>query len=152
MAINGEIELVWGDGDHKFNIAKIGQVLELEEKCACGVAEIYTRIREGRWRFNDIRETIRLGLIGAGVDPNRALILTKRYVDERPWAENVQTALAILLSAMVGVEGDAVGKKPKADQTTKSEPGPSTEMAGLSDPQSMDSVLHSASLHDKPTN
>jgi tail tube GTA-gp10-like protein len=152
MAANGEIALAWADGEHKFNIAKIGQILELEEKCGCGVAEIYSRIREARWRFNDLRETIRLGLIGAGIDPNRALILTKRYVDERPWAENVQVALAILLAAMIGVQGDPVGKKPTADRTATNEAGPSTATAGLSDPQSMDSAARSAGIPDKSMN
>ena len=37
MASNGEIELTWGDGTHKFNVAKIKSALELEEKCDAGV-------------------------------------------------------------------------------------------------------------------
>ncbi len=119
MAINGEVELTWGDGEHKFNIAKIGQVLELEDKCNCGVSEVYNRIREGRWRFNDLHETIRLGLIGAGMEPPKAMVLVRRYVDDRPWVESVQVALLILMSALVGVSGDEVVKKQKAEQTNE---------------------------------
>src|ERR1700752_862754 len=60
MVPNGKVEFVWGDGDHTFNIAKAAQVLELEEKCGCGVREILKRLSEDRWGFNDFRETIRL--------------------------------------------------------------------------------------------
>lgn len=117
--MNGKIELAWGDGDHAFNIAKIGIVLELEEKCGVGVYEIFQRIREMRWKFSDIRETVRLGLIGGGKTPVEALVLTKRYVDERPWEENVHVALAILMAAIVGVPGDEVGKENAEGTTTE---------------------------------
>lgn len=120
---NGRIELAWGDGDHAFNVAKIGQALELEEKCGspgqpCGLMEILTRLREQRWRINDIRETIRIGLIGGGKKPLDALSLVKRYVDDRPLAENVQLAQVILIAAIVGVPGDEVGKD-EAEQAAK---------------------------------
>lgn len=122
---NGKIEIAWGDGDHAFNIAKIGQALELEEKCGAGVMEILTRLREGRWRVNDIRETVRLGLIGGGKNPQEALALTKRYVDDRPWEENVRVAFTILVAAVVGVPGDEVGKKEVTEGEQKIQTGAS---------------------------
>lgn len=147
---NGKVDLTWADGDYPFNIAKIGQTLELEEKCDAGVAEIFTRLREGRWRFNDARETIRLGLIGGGMKPTEALVLTRRYVDDRPWQESVPIATMILMAAMVGVPGDEVGKGP-ADRATN-EAGSSTKTGALSDPPSTESAPASASLPDKSTN
>src|SRR5215510_10074535 len=102
MAGSGEITLKWGDGEHRFNVAKLRCVLELEEKCGCGVAEIYTRLADGKWKFNDIRETLRLGLIGGGTSPDHALVLINRYCDERPFAENVLPAQAVIMAAMVG--------------------------------------------------
>ena len=63
---NGLITLAFGDGEHAFNIARIGQVLELQDKCNAGVATILGRLRRQEWYFADIRETIRLGLIGGG--------------------------------------------------------------------------------------
>jgi Phage tail tube protein, GTA-gp10 len=119
MAANGEIQIVWADGEHKFNIAKLKCVLELEDKCGAGVAEVFNRIREGRWKFNDIRETMRLGLIGAGMIPDKALTLVQRYVDDRPWSENVLPAQAILIAAMVGVRGDEPEKKADAERATE---------------------------------
>ncbi len=150
MATNGEIQLAWGDGDHKFNIAKIAQILELEEKCGCGISEILVRIRDSKWHVNDLRETIRLGLIGAGIEPTKALILVKRYVDDRPLMENVQTALIILIAALVGVQGDEVGKKQTAERAKETPSSEST--VDMSAPQSMDSVQPLDGHHDKPMN
>ena len=132
---NGEVELEWADGTHKFNIAKISQIFELEEKCGCGISEVFNRIRDSRWKLNDIRETIRLGLIGAGTEPMKALVLVQRYVDDRPLVESVQFALVILMAALVGVPGDEVGKKENAERTKEAQSSAATE--GSSAPQSM---------------
>jgi len=143
---NGQVELEWGDGPHIFNIAKHAQVFELEDKCRCGVAEIYDRIQNGRWKIDDIRETIRLGLIGGGMKPLDALSLVKRYFDDRPWAESINIALVILMAAMVGVPGDQI-KKEEAEQTA-------TEVteAHSSAPPSMEPVPSSDGRLDKLTN
>ena len=120
MAVNGEIELTWGDGEHKFNIAKLRCVLELEEKCDAGIAAIFARIQEGKWKFNDIRETLRLGLIGGGAAPDKAARLVQRYCDDRPWAESVLPAQAVLIAAMVGVpKDDPLTKKADTERTTE---------------------------------
>lgn len=143
---NGQIPIVWGDGEHEFNIAKIGQIFELEEKCDAGISEIFTRLRESRWKLNDVRETIRLGLIGGGKTPVDALKLTKRYVDERPLLESVQVALAIHMAAMIGVPGDEVGK-PQAEGTATETVTPAS-----SAPQSTASEPPSTSRPDKSMN
>jgi hypothetical protein len=49
MATNGEVELTWGDGQHKFNVAKIKSALELEEKCNAGIAAIFKRVVHDTW-------------------------------------------------------------------------------------------------------
>ncbi len=158
MVPNGKVEFTWGDGEHTFNIAKIAQALELEEKCGCGVAEIFERLRNGRWHINDVRETIRLALIGGGIDtkngidPQKAALLVKRYVDERPWQESVQTAMLILMAAIVGVSGDEVGKKPTAEQAQEQESPSTAQMDDSSAPQSTVSVPDLAGPPDKPTN
>src|SRR5262245_31460204 len=140
MAVNGEIELTWGDGEHKFNIAKLKLILELEENCKAGVAEIYYRISNGKWKWEDIRETLRLGLIGGGATPQQALRLINRYCDDRPWTESLLTAQAGLIAAMDGVPGDDLEKKTRAEResqstapTVDSSVPPSTDSAPPSD-------------------
>lgn len=74
----------------------------------------------GDWRVEDVRETIRLGLIGAGMSPTDAYIAVSTYVDQLrkyPLAGNVGVAAAVLLHALTAPEGEDVGK-PEAGTTT----------------------------------
>ena len=133
MSRDGSITLVWGDGEHRFRLA-IGQLRELQEKCDAGPAEIANRLADGRWRVNDVRETIRLGLIGGGTAPADAHRLTVRYVEERPWLESVPAAQVELMAALVGAPEEPVGKAEAAEAetgaTTDASPSPpSTEPA-----------------------
>ena len=150
MAANGEVELTWGDGQHKFNVAKIKSALELEEKCGAGVAEIFQRIRDSHWHINDVRETLRIGLIGGGATPDEALRLINRYCDDRPWAESLQPAMVVLMAAMVGVPGDEVGKKQETERT-RADGQPSDQMADSSAPSFTGSEPLSDSIHATPT-
>jgi len=119
MAVNGSVTFEWGDAEYVFCVAKIKLALELEEKCSSGVAEVFDRLRNDKWRINDVRETLRLGLIGGGLEPVAALKLVTRYCDDRPWIESVQPALLVLMAAMVGVPGDDVGKKPSTEEPSQ---------------------------------
>jgi hypothetical protein len=101
-AADRTVTLAWGDGDHAFNLKLQSQIEELEDKCGCGIAEIFNRLREGRWKLADVRESIRIGLIGGGKTPVQALALVKRYIDERPLAESVLAAQMTLMATIVG--------------------------------------------------
>lgn len=128
---HGTIELDFADGRYSFCVAKLAQIFELQEKCDAGPNQIFERLRAGTWRVNDFRETIRLGLIGAGMEPLAALKLVRRYVDERPWHESVLTGAQILMAALVGVPGDPLdfpkAEEAKTGQTTASSAPTSTE-------------------------
>lgn len=114
MVTSAKIKLPWADGEREFRLA-IGQLRELQDKCNAGPAEILARLSNGTWRVDDIRETLRLGLIGGGASPTDALVLVARYVDIRPLMENVMPAQAVLLAAVVGEEEPG---KPEAEKTT----------------------------------
>ncbi len=151
---NGTVTIAWGDGEHEFNVAKIKCALELEEKCNAGLAEICSRLygrslSEQRWRINDIRETLRIGLIGGGKSPVEALRLVQRYCDDRPLAESVTAALTVVMAAIVGVTGDQPGK-PEADQAATELPSTQTK-GDLSDPQYMASAKVSDGIPAKRT-
>lgn len=73
----------------------------------------------GDWRIDDIRETIRLGLIGAGMTSTDAFIVVSRYVDQidkYPPVDNIGVAARILIHALTGPKDDPVGK-PEAEKT-----------------------------------
>lgn len=137
MSVNGAIEIDWADGKHKFNVAKFEQAFELEDKCGgIGLYEIWNLVQTRRARVTHLVEIHRLGLIGAGMPPQAALKLVRRYVEGRPWAESFPSANLIMMAALVGVpEDNAVGKS-QADRT-ETEP----VQTGLSDPQSTASAL-----------
>lgn len=131
MSRDGSTTFVWGDGEHQFKLA-IGQLRELQENVDAGPAFILERLQTGRWMVDDIREPIRLGLIGGGMKPADAHKLVVRYVDERPLLENLPAARAILLVALVGA-GDEEPGKTEAPET--GEQSPLSEESSASAPE-----------------
>jgi hypothetical protein len=76
----------------------------------------------GDWRIDDIRETIRLGLIGAGMSSTDAFIAVSRYVDQvdkYPPVENTGTAAVILIHALAGPSEERPGKPETETALTK---------------------------------
>ena len=59
----GKVVLPFADGVYAFRLG-FGQVVELQTLTDAGPLEIYRRLLSGEWRFGDVRETIRLALIG----------------------------------------------------------------------------------------
>lgn len=135
---SGKIRIAWADDEHEFRLG-LGELRELQDKTGAGPLELHRRIGTGVWRVDDLRETIRLGLIGGGKTPPDALKLVARYVDARPLAESVGPAARILFAAIMGPENDPLGKMMAADdpaqngQTVSSPSPPFTEQAPRSE-------------------
>lgn len=132
---HAEITLAWADGEHAFRLG-LGQLRELQEKTDAGPAFLLDRLSRGTWRVDDIRETIRLGLIGGGKAPAEALALVTRYVDERPLMESIPVAQAIIMVAIMPVEDDPLGKPAPAGDASGlpnagSSPSPASTAPGL---------------------
>lgn len=136
MSRNASITLEWADGEYVFRLP-LGQLRELQEKTDCGPLFLFNRILAGQWKVDDLRETIRLGLIGGGLEPAKATTLVKRYVDERPYTESIKPAQAILGAALIGApDGEKPGKRKAAKEAAKTFP---TEDSPL--PQSTEPLL-----------
>lgn len=117
MSALGTRTLVWAGGEDQFALT-IGQLLDLETKCNAGVAVICSRLENGAWGLNDVRETIRLGLIGGGADPERAMQKVKSHVDGNAdgLAHCVLVAYEVLKTVIFGVpKDDPVGKAMPAE-------------------------------------
>lgn len=123
-----EIELRFGDGDYLFKFG-LKQFAEHDEKCG-PIGAVFARVLSGRvrvgegeevgfathaaYRHSDLRETIRLGLIGGGqgvvnaqpvkVTAVKALNLVERYFDGEPLEDNWKLAAAILSVVCQGYE------------------------------------------------
>ncbi|MBN9472267.1 MAG: gene transfer agent family protein [Bosea sp.] len=105
------IDFDWADGHYTFALP-IAQLEELQRLCDAGPMVVAERLRHGVWKIEDIHATLRLGLIGGGMEPIAALRLVKTYVHDRPWGENVLPALAIINAALFGKPDEPVGKSP----------------------------------------
>lgn len=138
---DGSITRFFGDDEYPFRLAW-KQIAELQEKRNCGPAILMQRLYSGEWFIEDIREVIRIALIGGGMSPSEALRLVRTYVEERPQDISGQngllmTAIIIMSAAIARVEDEPVGeaKAPVPNEpngstispTERSESEPSTE-------------------------
>jgi hypothetical protein len=112
-----EIILDFADDKYLFRLG-LKQIAELQEKCNAGIGAIFARVLQGRmvmpngdqfgnpmqsaYRHEDLRETIRLGLIGGGLDPVKAFKLIERYIDGQPLRLAWDLAAAILAACIEG--------------------------------------------------
>lgn len=131
-----KVTFAWADGTYTFAL-RLREWEELQEKVDCGPFLLFSRLRSEQWRARDARETIRLGLVGGGMDPAKALILVSRYVDDRPLTFNIVPALAIISASLFGVEDDQPKKRrrpakrtPRPAETESSASQAFTEPAG----------------------
>ena len=109
MSRDASITLPWADGDYTFRLAW-GQLIELQEKCEAGPFVVLNRLSTGQWQMADVSEVFRLGLIGGGLEPAKALSLVRTYVESRPPLENVMMARGILGIAIQGVPDEHPGE------------------------------------------
>jgi hypothetical protein len=105
-----EIELEFGDGTYLFRLP-LKQIAELQDKCNAGIQEIFGRIIQGKARIEDLTETLRLGLIGGGMEPVQARRLIERYAfppkfseGEKPVEYLWTNALSVLSACLQGYD------------------------------------------------
>ena len=130
MSATGTRTIVWANGEDVFCIAKVGLILDLEDKCKSPFAVIMARLENGAWGLNDVRETIRLGLMGGGMKPEAAMAAVRRHVDENPLAHSVLVAYEVVKAAMFGVPDDPVGKT-QDDESGKAKPAEAPETGSI---------------------
>lgn len=123
---SGSISFPWGDGEHTFKLG-LKEWRELQAKTDAGPLELLERVQQNKWRVDDLRETIRLGLIGGGMEPTDATKLLGGYFDDTdrtPLVKQQRPAALILMASLVGPVEDDEQKKVKAK--TKEAPSAST--------------------------
>jgi hypothetical protein len=134
MNLRGETSLDWADGTYSFRLSLAGAI-ELEDKCDAPIAVIHARLIGGAYKVSDVRETIRIGLIGGGLDPAKALNLVRTYVDERPLSESWVIARLVMGGLLYGFEAHPInppGPAAKAENRNASTPPASTKISPFS--------------------
>ena len=138
---DGSTTRFFGDDEHVFRLAW-KQLIELQEKRNRGPAIIMQQLLSGEWFVEDIREVIRIGLIGGGMPPAEALRMVRTYIEERPQdiaGEDglLMTAIVVMSAAIARVPDEPVGEEvapvqsePNGSMTSQTEGSgsePSTE-------------------------
>ena len=97
----------FGDGYYNFSL-KIGQLQTLQEKTGLGAFALLNKFYNQEWFVSELKETIRLGLIGGGNQPKLAYDLTEEYVIEGYLLDHVPLAIGIIQVALSGVEDEPI--------------------------------------------
>jgi tail tube GTA-gp10-like protein len=130
MSRDASIVLPFAASDFTFRLA-IGQWQKLEEAVDCGPVILIDRLYNGQWKVNDIRETLRWGLIGGGMKPAKAAEMVRDFIEDgNPLLPNLLIAQRVAQAGWVGApeeeeatkKDDAVeeaAKKPSASTTSK---------------------------------
>lgn len=99
MALDGSIEIAWG-GDLRLFRLPIAQLLALEEKRDLAVAVIHARLMRAEYAVADVTETLRLGLMGAGVDAREAGRLVETHCGSGQIEAGSVVAFYVLTAAL----------------------------------------------------
>jgi hypothetical protein len=135
MSRHGAVELDFGDGTFTFRLG-LEEIEELEEKRDASLFALARRLDPAMRdaRLADIKEVIRLGLVGGGTAPTAALRLIRRYIDERPIDESRDVAFGVVLAGLARVHsaelerpplGEAPAPEPNGSTSASSEAKPS---------------------------
>jgi hypothetical protein len=138
MSRTARITAEFGGEERDFRLAW-GELMDLQEKRDAGPAVVLARLSLGQWMLQDVTETIRLGLIGAGMDSAQAARLVRQHVEQKPWDLGgdrglVILAVKILAAATHGAPDEPAGKAEgdrsgsTISQTERSDSAPSSAM------------------------
>ena len=130
MSADGGVTLIWGDGENKFRFA-IGQFRELQERInqrrvaigapLVGPMTLLASLRANDAWPDDVRDVLRIGLIGGGMPLKEAARKLSLYFDNKPPFESMLTAYAALFAGLVGApDPNAVEETVKKKTPTSS--------------------------------
>ncbi len=106
----------FGDAEHTFDIVNPGwSLLEELQKKVGSILPFFYRLRAGDFLVGDLRELLRLSLIGGGKSPKDAAALVGTYFDLTPLTDHLPTAIAITGAALFGVSDDGKVKDEVTD-------------------------------------
>lgn len=96
-----ELVTEWGDGSHTFAL-RFAQLEELEDKSKGYLVDLKNRWGEDRLKVSEVRDVIRIGLIGGGMPAADAMKLVVKHYDDVPFSENMLLVGRILFVSLYG--------------------------------------------------
>jgi hypothetical protein len=109
MSRDGHVDLDLDGTTRRFRLG-IGDLEALQEATGAGPAALLHRFHAGRrYRFRDVRDVLRLGLIGGGTPVPQAHAVA-RSLDGLPCIPLIAKAALVLAAALEGTEDERVGR------------------------------------------
>lgn len=105
MNRTGNVRLFLGEGEFDFALL-MGQLMELEQLTGDGIFVTWNKLMNGTWKIADIRETLRLGLVGGGMAKKDAYDLVTRHLQPGYLADLCLLAQSVAGAACIGVPGE----------------------------------------------
>lgn len=96
--LESSILLPFGEEERLFRLG-MDQLFALEQKRDCAFAVLHDRLMRGGWSIADVSETLRLGLVGGGMDVREAKTLVEHFC--RPGRMEECATLAFYVLAVV---------------------------------------------------
>lgn len=106
MSRNATVTAPFGDKAYDFRLG-IAELVEHDRLCDAGPEFILRSIYDGTWRVPYIRETVRLGLIGAGMDPMTAIVMVDAYAGPGQLMPLKPLATSIIAASVMGSPEEA---------------------------------------------
>lgn len=112
MLRDGRVDLLFGGDERSFRLG-LDQLFALEDAADASLGEIASRLSLQRWKLRDVRETLRLGLIGGGMEPGPAKALVNEHFGPGRLMRAAFVARVVIGAALAGEEEDPKqAKKP----------------------------------------
>ncbi|KAB0679515.1 gene transfer agent family protein [Aureimonas leprariae] len=93
----------FGNAEHDFRL-ELPQILELERSRDAGIGELSRRVMGSSYRLADLTETLRLALVGGGLDPQEAAALVTAYLPMQPLEKTLTIAVDVLTELYFGAQ------------------------------------------------
>ena len=101
---------------------RIDELIQLQEKLGVGPNILAQRLLRGEWLVEDIQQTIRLGLIGGGMQHREAFDLVNRCIKEGYLIDYTALAGRLIMAALSGIEDDPIPGEAEAPTMTEATP------------------------------
>jgi hypothetical protein len=108
--LDTSITRFFGDANYSFRLTA-PMITELERLTSRGIGAVYRRMLGLECSHQEIVEVVRLGLIGGGLDPERAAALCAAYAAPAPIARTYQLAVDVLDAAWNGTAKDSTDEQ-----------------------------------------
>ncbi|WP_410824331.1 gene transfer agent family protein [Methylobacterium oryzisoli] len=105
----------FGDAEHVFDLAKPEIIRALETAVGSGIGALCARVMETRqFSHADLEHTLRLGLVGGGMDTKAAALLVGHYLPLLPLVEAQLVAVGVLAALWFGAPEPVAQPDPDA--------------------------------------